>query len=159
LREASAGSKKTRALVVLRHGQAQARKSWKRDDRRRPLVVEGHAQARAAIPLLAAYGVTRIVSSSSRRCVDTVLPYADQIGRPILPADDLSEEDATSRSVCTWVDDIVGSGEDAVLCTHRPVLPDVYGCLGVEPISQATGELVVVHHRRGRVRSVERHLV
>jgi 8-oxo-(d)GTP phosphatase len=45
-----------------------------------------------------------------------------------------------------------------VLCTHRPVLADVYECLDVEPLGQATGELVVVHHRRGRVRSVERHL-
>src|SRR4051812_25863788 len=42
LREALAGGKKTRALVVLRHGQSRARKSWKRDDRRRPLVAEGH---------------------------------------------------------------------------------------------------------------------
>jgi 8-oxo-dGTP diphosphatase len=158
LREALAGAKKTRALVVLRHGQAEARKSWKHDDRTRPLVAEGHAQARAVVPLLAAYGVTRIVSSSSRRCVDTVLPYAEKSGRPVVSSDALSEEDATPRSVRTFVGDVVGSGEDAVLCTHRPVLPVVYDCLEVQPISQATGELVVVHHRGGRVRSVERHL-
>jgi 8-oxo-dGTP diphosphatase len=158
LREASASGKKTRALVVLRHGQSRARKSWKRDDRRRPLVADGHAQARAVIPLLSAYGVTRIVSSSSLRCVDTVLPYSEHSGRPLVAADALSEEDATGRSVCTFVEDIVGSGEDSVICTHRPVLPAVYDCLGVEPMSQATGEMVVVHHRGGRVRSVERHL-
>jgi hypothetical protein len=29
--------------------------------------------------------------------------------------------------------------------------------MGVEPLNQATGELIVVHHRRGRVRAVERH--
>ena len=45
-----------------------------------------------------------------------------------------------------------------MLCTHRPVLPSVYDCLGVTARAQATGELVVVHHRRGRVRAIERHL-
>jgi 8-oxo-(d)GTP phosphatase len=126
LREALVVGRKTRALVVLRHGQARARKSWKPDDRLRPLVAGGHAQAQAVVPMLAAYG--------------------------------LSEEDATVRSVRAVVGDLVASGEDAVLCTHRPVLPIVYDCLGVEPLNQATGELVVVHHRGGRVRSVERHL-
>jgi 8-oxo-dGTP pyrophosphatase MutT (NUDIX family)/phosphohistidine phosphatase SixA len=158
LREAQTVGKKTRALVVLRHGQARARKSWKRDDRLRPLVAEGHAQARAAVPLLEAYGVSRIVTSSSLRCVDTVLPYAERSGRPMTRSDDLSEEGATRRSVRACVEALVDSGEDAVLCTHRPVLADVYECLDVEPLGQATGELVVVHHRRGRVRSVERHL-
>jgi 8-oxo-(d)GTP phosphatase len=56
------------------------------------------------------------------------------------------------------VENVVGSGRDAVLCTHRPVLAAVYDSLGVEPLDQRTGELVVVHHRRGGVRSVERHL-
>jgi 8-oxo-dGTP diphosphatase len=90
--------------------------------------------------------------------VDTVAPYAERSGRSITRADGLSEEDATRRSVRSCVTDLLGSGDDAVLCTHRPVLADVYECLGVEPFGQATGELVVVHHRRGRVRSVERHL-
>jgi 8-oxo-dGTP pyrophosphatase MutT (NUDIX family)/phosphohistidine phosphatase SixA len=158
LREALAVGKKTRAFLLLRHGQARARKSWKRDDRLRPLVADGHAQARAVVPLLAAYGVSRVVTSSSLRCVDTVLPYAEGSGRPVTRTDGLSEEDATSRSVHAIVRDLVDGDEDAVLCTHRPVLPDVYDCLGVEPMNQATGELVVVHHRGGRVRSVERHL-
>jgi 8-oxo-dGTP diphosphatase len=158
LREALAFGKKTTSLVVLRHGQARARKSWKPDDRLRPLVAAGHAQAQAVVPLLAAYGVSRIVTSSSLRCVDTVLPYAEGSGRPMTRTDGLSEEDATPRSVRAVVGDLVDSGESAVLCSHRPVLPTVYGCLGVEPVNQTTGELVVVHHRRGRVRSVERHL-
>jgi 8-oxo-dGTP diphosphatase len=72
--------------------------------------------------------------------------------------DKLSEEDATAKSVLRIVDELLHSGEDAVLCTHRPVLPAVYDALGIPPEHQATGELVVVHHRRGRVRALERHL-
>jgi 8-oxo-(d)GTP phosphatase len=158
LREALASGKKTRAFVVLRHGQARQRKSWHQDDRRRPLVVAGTAQARAATPVLAAYGVSRLVSSSSTRCVDTLAPYAECSGRAITPHDGLSEEDATADSVRAVVDELVHSGEDAVLCTHRPVLPAVYDALGIPIQPQATGELVVVHHRRGRVRALERHL-
>jgi 8-oxo-dGTP diphosphatase len=158
LREALATGKKTRVLVVLRHGRARSRKAWRKDDRKRPLLVAGAAQARAAVPLLAAYGVTRIVSSSSTRCVETVTPYAESTGWPLTRSDSLTEENATSRSVLEVVDELLHAGEDAVLCTHRPVLPAVYDAIGVPVEHQSTGELVVVHHRRGRVRALERHL-
>jgi 8-oxo-dGTP pyrophosphatase MutT (NUDIX family)/phosphohistidine phosphatase SixA len=158
LAEALHTGQATRALVVLRHGQARARKSWRRDDRLRPLMVAGKAQARAVVPLLEAYAVSRIASSSSTRCVDTVRPYADASGVRIAATAGLSEEDATSRRVAKVVNQLVASGEDAVLCTHRPVLPSVYDALGIAREHHATGELVVVHHRRGRVRAVERHL-
>jgi 8-oxo-dGTP diphosphatase len=158
LGEALATGKKTRALVVLRHGLARSRKAWRKDDRKRPLLVAGAAQARAAAPVLEAFGVTRIVTSSSVRCVATVAPYAERSGCPVTATDRLSEEDATDKSVLKVVDEIVGSDQDAVLCTHRPVLPAVYHALGIPREAHATGELVVVHHRRGRVRALERHL-
>src|SRR6476659_1391891 len=99
LAEALHTGKATRALVVLRHGQARARKSWRRDDRLRPLMVAGKTQARRVVPLLEAYAVSRIASSSSTRCVDTVRPYADSSGGRVAATAWLSEEDATSRSV------------------------------------------------------------
>jgi 8-oxo-dGTP diphosphatase len=158
LREALATGKKTRALMVLRHGKARSRKAWRKDDRKRPLLVAGNVQARAAVPVLAAYGVSRIVTSSSTRCAETVTPYAENTGWPVTRTDGLSEEDATDMSVLEIVDALLHSDEDAVLCTHRPVLPAVYDAIGIPAEHQATGELVVVHHRRGRVRAVERHL-
>jgi 8-oxo-dGTP diphosphatase len=158
LREAVAVGKKTRALAVLRHGKARSRKAWRKDDRKRPLLVAGTAQARAAVPLLAAYGVSRVVTSSSTRCADTVAPYAELSGWPVTSTDGLSEEDATAESVLEVVDDLLHADEDAVLCTHRPVLPAVYDAIGIPAEPQPTGSLVVVHHRRGRVRAVERHL-
>jgi 8-oxo-(d)GTP phosphatase len=156
--EALASGKKTRAFVVLRHGKARARKAWRKQDRTRPLLVAGAAQARAAVPLLAAYGVTWIVSSSSVRCAETVAPYAEKANVPVNCKDALSEEDATDTSVLAVVEEILHSDRDAVMCTHRPVLPAVYAALGIPARQQATGELVVVHHRRGQVRAVERHL-
>jgi 8-oxo-dGTP pyrophosphatase MutT (NUDIX family)/phosphohistidine phosphatase SixA len=158
LSEALAIGRKTRALVILRHGQARARKAWRKDDRRRPLLVRGTAQARAAAPVLDAYGVTRIVTSSSTRCAETVAPYAGRSGLPVTRTDALSEEDATATTVYPIVEELLRADQDAVLCTHRPVLPAVYDAIGIPVEPQATGELVVVHHRRGRVRALERHL-
>ena len=158
LAEALHTGKATRALVVLRHGQARARKSWRRDDRLRPLMVAGKTQARRAVPLLEAFAVSRLATSSSLRCVDTVRPYAEHSGWPLATTDGLSEEDATDASVLELVDELVASGEDAVLCTHRPVLPSVYDALGIAREHHATGEMVVIHHRKGRVRAIERHL-
>jgi 8-oxo-dGTP diphosphatase len=158
LGEALATGRKTRALVVLRHGQARSRKAWRKDDRKRPLLVRGRAQAQAAAPVLEAFGVSQILTSSSTRCVETVTPYAEHIGLPIRCTDRLSEEDVTAKGVLGLVDELVHSGEDAVVCTHRPVLPAVYDAIGIPREPQATGELVVVHHRRGRVRALERHL-
>lgn len=157
LGEALATGKKTHALVVLRHGQARSRKAWRKDDRMRPLLVGGAAQARAVAPVLEAFGVSVIVTSSSTRCVDTVTPYAERSGWPVTATDKLSEEDATAKSVLKIVDRLLHAGEDAVLCTHRPVLHAVYDALGIPSQHNATGELVVVHHRRGRVRAIERH--
>jgi 8-oxo-(d)GTP phosphatase len=151
-------TKKTRALVVLRHARARSRKAWRRNDRERPLLAVGTAQAQAAAPALGAFGVSRIVTSSSTRCVDTVAPYAAESGWPVTCVDGLSEEDATATSVRAVVDELVHSGEDAVICTHRPVLASVYDAIGIPTEPQSTGELVVVHHRRGRVRALERHL-
>jgi 8-oxo-dGTP diphosphatase len=158
LGEALATGRKTRALVVLRHGQARSRRSWRQDDRTRPLIGSGRAQARAASPVLEAFGVSLIVSSSSTRCADTVTPYARLSGWPVTATDKLSEEDATATGVLGIVHELLESGEDAVLCTHRPVLPSVYDALGLAREQHAPGELVVVHHRRGRVRALERHL-
>ncbi|NUR25542.1 MAG: NUDIX hydrolase, partial [Catenulispora sp.] len=149
--------KRTRPVIVLRHGHACPRKQWTGDDRRRPLHPDGEEQARTLVATLAAYDVCRIVSSSSTRCVQTVEPYADASGWPLERTRALSEEDATAGSVLALVDDLVAERESAVLCTHRPVLPTVFDALGVEDPGLAPGAMLVVHLRRGEVVATEVH--
>ena len=43
------------------------------------------------------------------------------------------------------------------MCTHRPVLPTVFDSLGVVTDKLAPGELVVVHHRKGKFAAFERY--
>ena len=104
-----------------------------------------------------AFGVDRIVSSTSRRCWTTVAPYADVAGLDVEVTDDLSEEDVTPEKVEVLVHEILERTEPTVLCTHRPVLPLVYAALGVADPDLETGEMLVVHHRRGQVVAVEHH--
>ncbi|CUR57711.1 NUDIX hydrolase [metagenome] len=155
LAEAKPLRRKTRALVVLRHGKARARDSWRRDDRIRPLLRLGEAQAQRLVPLLAAFDVTSVHTSSSTRCVQTVTPYVDTTGWPVKKYDELSEEDATAEGVVEVVDALLDSGESTVLCTHRPVLPTVLDALRVPDVRLDPGGMLVAHHRKGRVVATE----
>jgi 8-oxo-dGTP pyrophosphatase MutT (NUDIX family)/phosphohistidine phosphatase SixA len=149
---------RTHAVLVLRHAHARARKTWSKDDRRRPLVAEGREQAAALVPVLAAYAPTRVVTSGSTRCVDTVRPFAEAARVDLLRDDGLSQEDATPETVGPVVAALLTGDTDAVLCSHRPVLPMVLESLGVAPqVALAPGELVVAHVRRGVVVATERH--
>lgn len=151
LAEARPLRRKTRTLVVLRHGKARSRSAWTKDDRKRPLLQLGVAQSQRLVPLLAAFDVTSAHSSSSTRCVQTVTPYVDTTGWPMKLYDELSEEDATVDGVVQLVDSLLDGGESSVLCTHRPVLPTVFDALGVPEVELEPAAMVVVHHRKGKV--------
>ena len=157
LTEATKLRKRSHPLLVLRHAQAESRKAWTGNDRKRPLVPDGELQAEQAVPVIGSYGVERVVSSSSRRCWSTVGPYADVADIDVEVTDDLSEEDATPEAVEQLVHELLERTEPAVLCTHRKVLPHVYAALGVRDPKLDPGAMIVVHHRRGQVLAVEHH--
>ena len=159
LREAVKRRKKTRALVLVRHGAARSRKSWRKDDRLRPLLKAGTLQAERLVTVLAAYDVTTVATSSSARCVQTVAPYTDVTGFELMLLDGLSEEDATKESVDDAVEDLLDSDAGAAMCTHRPVLPRVFEALGIDKVKLEPAGLLVVHHRNGRILAVEQHQV
>jgi 8-oxo-dGTP diphosphatase len=155
LAEAQPLRRRTRALVVLRHGKARSRGAWRKDDRLRPLLRLGEVQAERLVPLLAAYDVTSVHTSPSLRCQQTVRPYADTTGWPTTMYDGLAEEHATAEGVVEIVDALLHGKEGAVLCTHRPVLPTVIDALGLPDVELEPGAMLVVHHRKGRVVATE----
>lgn len=159
LAEARKVRRRTQAVIVLRHGLSRSRKAWRRDDRLRPLLKSGQTHAHKLVPVLAAYDVTRVVSSASTRCVQTLTPYADVTGWELETHRRLSEEDATGKGVRRVVDDLVEGTRGAVLCTHRPVLPLVFDALGMPDPRLDVGEMLVAHVRDSRVIGTERHLV
>ncbi len=148
--------RKTRALVVLRHVRARSRRSWKGDDRRRPLVLAGEADAQRLVPVLAAFDATAVHSSSSVRCVASVTPYVHTTGWPLHSYDELSEEGATPSAIDELVESLLRIDASAVLCTHRPLLPRVLESLGLPDVRLEPAEMLVVHHRKGGVVAADR---
>jgi len=163
LAEAVKVRRRTHAIVVLRHARARSRSAWRADDQLRPLLKTGAVESDRVVPLLAAYDVTRVVSSPSIRCVQTVAPYAETTGWDIETRRRISEEEATAKGVEKVVEELLEGDQGAVLCTHRPVLPLVYDALGLRNGQRgeelAPAEMLVVHVRKGDVVSVERHHV
>jgi 8-oxo-dGTP diphosphatase len=82
-------------------------------------------RAEALVPFLAAFGVTRVVTSPSVRCLDTVLPYAVATGFGTHIKAGLSEEGFAERPgrATHQLTRLLEGGEPAVLCSHGPVLP------------------------------------
>jgi 8-oxo-dGTP diphosphatase len=157
LDELEAVRKGSHPLVVLRHARARSRRAWDGDDRERTITSAGELQAEQLVPVLGAFGVQRVLSSSSRRCRQTVSPYADVADLEVEVTDDLSQEDATPGSVTEQVRRLLSAKEPSVLCTHRPVLPWVFAALGIEDPRLAPGALLVAHHRRGKITALDEH--
>ncbi len=151
--------KPTSALVVVRHAKAQKRGSWDGPDPKRPLNELGEHQAELLIPVLRAYGVTRVLTSSSTRCVQTLQPYARDQVLPVVEVDELSEEGFDETAAVAFMSHLLTSPESSVLCSHRPVLPRLFDVLGVTEEPLAPSELVVCHHRKGELVATERHLL
>ncbi len=173
-----AGRLQTWPLAVVRHADSVPRKQWDEPDPLRPLDNDGRAQARALVPVLAAYGIERVITSPSTRCFTTVQPYAAAAGIRLRSKAGLSEEtfeqdpDRAGRHLKS----LLKRGEPAALCTHRPLLPSVLKVLRktTEPDSEvheilavaaedgmAKGEALVCQiagrGRAAQVVSVERH--
>jgi phosphohistidine phosphatase SixA/8-oxo-dGTP pyrophosphatase MutT (NUDIX family) len=134
-----AGVLATWSLVLVRHAKARPRDSWKRDDQLRPLDARGRRRARALVPVLAAYGTTRLLSSPSVRCTETLTPYAGEIGTQVRLKSGLSEEgyaEDPTRAV-RHLRRLIERGTAAAVCSHGPVLPDLIEVLSalVDPES------------------------
>lgn len=151
-------------VLLVRHAKAMDRKNWKGRDPSRPISARGRRQARQLVPLFDAYGVQTLVSSSSNRCVSTLLPHASRHGLTIDRRTILTEEEGTlgGDAVIALVEAVraaaVESGVPAAICCHRPVLPHVLAAMGLPDRPLHTAETVVAHvDARGRTHAVERH--
>jgi 8-oxo-dGTP diphosphatase len=134
-------------LVMVRHAHAVARGSWRGpDDTTRPLDDLGHQRAVALSGVLTAYGVTRVVTSPSERCLRTVEPYAVSAGVKLRTRGGLSEEgyEAEPGKAHRYLARLLGRGEPSLLCTHGPVLPALLDDLAARLDLDAAGSVEVV---------------
>ncbi len=149
--------KPTAALVVLRHAKAVKRGGWDGPDPKRPLSLLGEEMAQVVSPVLHAYGVSQVLSSSSTRCSQTVQPYASEQVLTVTELDILSEEGFDEQRARKLFADVMTGVSSTVLCSHRPVLPRLLELLELEEEPLGLAEMVVVHHRKGEIVATERH--
>jgi 8-oxo-dGTP diphosphatase len=117
----------TRALIILRHAKATLRSDWKGEEAKRPLLAEGKKQAKALVPLIAAYGPKRLVTSPWVRCHDTINPYAETRKQKLIERHQLTELGNKKRPARTQdvVTDLLGTSKSGLICSHRPALPSI----------------------------------
>jgi len=179
--KAASVAKKTTPFIVLRHTQSVKRAEWllssdglSEIDASRPLTAVGRMQANSLVGALAAYGISEIHSSDSRRCRDTVGPYATARSLAVTLEKTVSEErhQEHPEKVRARVTELSSQTNPLVLCTHRPVMPTVMEALSESfnlenEVKKAfdpalTPGSMVVYHRDvadlSTVVSVERHL-
>ncbi len=167
-------------LIILRHTQSVKRAEWllssdelSEVDTSRPLTAVGRMQANSLVGALAAFGVSALHSSDSRRCRDTVGPYATGRSLAVTLEKTVSEErhKLNPELAIARVMELAENPSALVLCTHRPVLPAVMEALrSIFTVENETkksfdsaftpGTLVVYHRDAANLRhvvSVERH--
>ncbi|HET8594412.1 MAG TPA: NUDIX hydrolase [Intrasporangium sp.] len=118
-------------LALVRHAKARPRDRWKGDDQLRPLTPAGAQQAVTIAGVLAAYGITRLVTSPSVRCSATLEPYAARAGLRLHVKEGLSEEGyaADPAPAGRHLRALLRRATPAAVCSHGPVLPDLLGRL------------------------------
>ncbi|WP_026549157.1 NUDIX hydrolase [Arthrobacter sp. Br18] len=161
-------------LLVVRHAKAQPRSSWSRAEGERPLAATGRRQAVAVSRLLQAWAPERILSSPWVRCVQTVSPYVTKHNAKLKLVDALTESDAARRPgrARSAVEKAFDKRKSVAVCTHRPVLPLVFGVLRTHMTAQlaallptddpylSPGEAVICQvssTNHGRIVSVEQY--
>jgi 8-oxo-dGTP diphosphatase len=164
----------TRALLVVRHARAVPRKQWAGEEAERPLTPAGLREARRLVTLLDCWRPVVVETSPWRRCSDTVRPYTERGRVSVRKESELTEVAALHdpAAAASVVRRLVTADEDAVVCTHRPVLGPVMAALRESATRSAAralptsdpwldkAELLVAHvtpeTTGSRIRAVER---
>jgi phosphohistidine phosphatase SixA len=111
-------------ILLVRHGRAGKRGGSSVDDSLRPLDGKGRRQAATLADMLAAYPVTRVLTSPYTRCVQTVEPLALRLNLAPERREELAEGTPPGP-----VRDLLASldGGAAVVCTHGDIIAELIG--------------------------------
>jgi 8-oxo-dGTP diphosphatase len=151
------GAARSFSITILRHGKSIPPGDWDGPDATRPLLHRGLDQAMTAAPSIAAFGPTRLISSSATRCLTTIEPTSRVTGLPVKIQPGISQDayaDGTSRAA-EQITKRLRRKQNVVLCTHGPIIPELVEAIrhgssahraGLERASNlAPGEFAVFH--------------
>lgn len=155
-------------LVFVRHATAGSRTGRPGDDELRPLDEAGEAQAETLARVLRAYRPAVLVSSPSRRCVQTLAPYARGAGLEIRRDERFSETGYDARETLAAALGLLDADEPAAVCSHGKVLPELLAAVAEQRFPEAgrltdthldKGAFAVAHHAGGRLTALERYVI
>ena len=115
-------------LYLVRHADAGKHNPYSPTDHLRALNEDGWRQATRIADRLGDAGVTRVVSSPSLRCRQTVEPLAARLGLRVETHAALAEG-AYGRAALDLLRQLAGT--DAVLCSHGDVIPETIRLLAI----------------------------
>ncbi|GAB3666627.1 NUDIX hydrolase [Actinocorallia lasiicapitis] len=115
-------------VIVLRHASAGEKRFWPGNDLLRPLDPRGRWEAQELASLLSAYAPLRLLSSTTQRCVETLLPFS---------ADASITTDPHYTVGSSWISDAIprfrtelrAPHDGLLLCTHGELIPALVAAL------------------------------
>lgn len=125
----------TAVLTLVRHAHAGKRGTWPGSDEARPLDATGIGQARGLAPLQALTEPRRLLSASSRRCLQTLDPLAKLLDLPIeidssfdepVPGQNAVENTLAAAARLT---ELAAAGVPAAVCSQGKVIPGALALL------------------------------
>lgn len=169
-------AKDTKPLILLRHATAEKRIEWSDryskaipPDSFRPLTPAGIMQSHLIGDLLGAFGINKVVSSDSIRCVATVSPYAASQELALEAHQTLSELgwEFNNKSGLKLIRKLAMLNQPVVICGHRPALPALAQAIGNEfdfgdiDASLPPAGVLIIHRdlRNKTINSVEKFVV
>lgn len=117
-------------------------------------------QAEVLADALAGYRPVELISSTSRRCVQTLEPYAESTGLEIRQERLLSETYHDPRAALRLASKAIASDQATVLCSHGKVLPELISGIIDRPgdVQLRKGAFMVLHHADGKIVGVDRYI-
>jgi 8-oxo-(d)GTP phosphatase len=169
-------AKDTKPLILLRHATAEKRIEWSDryskaipPDSFRPLTPAGIMQSHLIGDLLSAFGINKVVSSDSIRCIATVSPYAASQELALEAHQTLSELgwEFNNKSGLKLIRKLALVNQPVVICGHRPALPALAQAIGNEfdfgdiDASLPPAGVLIIHRdlRNKTINSVEKFIV
>ena len=130
-------------IIIVRHGKAEARKSWKGTDANRPITPRGAAAAFALTQELACFNPVRLSTSPWIRCMETLETFSWQTGRDMVKLDPLTEDAFAADPQGAWdcflseIEYALAHRIPTAICMHRPVIGGIFNHLRGLCVSEA----------------------
>ena len=123
---------------LIRHADAGNKHDWAGPDDARPLSFPGQLEAHSLLGRLRDYPITRILTSPTIRCQQTVTPLSQRRAVPTELAEDLAVDAPAARLLALVTDPQL---QTAVLCTHGEQISQLMRQLaaGGVPLSEPLG--------------------